>query len=254
MTDFPEFLAGKTGIVVTVFVALLILERLFPVAKWVGGVWRVAKNLGLAGLNAVLSPLIVLPLTQFASVHALDWRGDASPGLPVLLVDLLVLDLWIYWWHRVNHVVPFLWRFHEVHHLDQTLDVTTALRFHFGEVLLSSLVRAAVIVLLDIPFTHVVIFEVAIAVATMFHHSNLRLPSWLEQPLSLVIVTPSIHWIHHHATRRDTDSSYATILSLWDRIFASRSRTRRTPDMPIGVEGQPDKNAVELVSRPFRPR
>ena len=86
----------------------------------------------------------------------------------------------------------------------------------------------------------------------MFHHSNLRLPSWLERLLSLIMVTPSIHWVHHHAIRTDTDSNYSTLLSVWDRLFGSRIPTVRSPDMPIGVEGGRDRTIAALVTRPFR--
>jgi sterol desaturase/sphingolipid hydroxylase (fatty acid hydroxylase superfamily) len=251
MDHLLTIFASKGGLILAALVVFLVLERLFPVAQWVGGLWRVLKNFGLAGFNALLSPLIVLPVTQFASGHAWDWRPDTWTGGWFILFDLLLLDCWIYWWHRVNHVFPVLWRFHEVHHLDETLDASSALRFHFGEVLLSSLVRAAVVILLNIPFTSVVLFEVVVAVSAIFQHSNLRLPTWLERPLSWLIVTPSIHWVHHHAIRRDTDSNYAAILSVWDRIFGSHSTTIRTPDMPIGVEGLRDRAGVELVARPF---
>ncbi len=254
MDQIIAIVTSKGGIILAALAVFLILERLFPVARWVGGVWRVVKNLGLAGVNALLSPLIVLPLTQFAAGHALHWRPEGWSGGWLILADLLLLDCWIYWWHRLNHQLPMLWRFHEVHHLDETLDASSALRFHFGEVVLSSLVRAGVIVVLDIPFTSVVWFELLVALNAIFHHSNLKLPSWLEYPLSRLIVTPSIHWVHHHAVRRDTDSNYAALLSVWDRLFGSSSATARTPAMPIGVEGLRDKPGAALVARPFAPR
>ena len=213
-----------------------------------------AKNLSLAGVNAVLSPLIVVPISAAAASYSLDWRPDWWSGPQGLIIDLVILDYWIYWWHRANHVIPFLWRFHEVHHLDEFLDVTTALRFHAGEVFLSSLVRAAVNYLLDVPLTKVIIFETIVLVGAIFHHSNLKLPSALEHVLSRIIVTPSIHWVHHHAVRKDTDSNYATLLSVWDHLFGSRSATQRWSDMPIGVEKRNDEDLPGLLLRPFRSR
>jgi sterol desaturase/sphingolipid hydroxylase (fatty acid hydroxylase superfamily) len=263
MEGLGELLSSKTGVVVLFFSAVFLLERLFPAVRpqisRIAGqaaspIVRIAKNLGFAGINALISPFIVIPITLWASQWALDWRPEWLRGALGLAVDLLVLDLWIYWWHRANHRIPFLWRFHEVHHLDQFLDVTTAVRFHLGEVLLSALVRAAVIIVLALPVTSVVIFEAALLLATMFHHSNLRLPNALERALSFFIVTPSIHWVHHHALRRDTDSNYATVLSVWDRLFASRSRTQRSPDLEIGVEGESEEAFLPLISRPFRTR
>jgi sterol desaturase/sphingolipid hydroxylase (fatty acid hydroxylase superfamily) len=253
--DYLNWLMPYKGIVVIAALALfLALERIIPVAKVIGGITRVLKNLTLAAVNAVLSWAIVVPVSVVATAHALDWRPEWWSGLAGLGLDILLLDCWIYWWHRANHVVPLLWRFHEVHHLDGFLDASSALRFHFGEVLLSSLARAGVILLLGVPLTSVVIYETLLALATIFHHSNVRLPPAAERILSYVIVTPSIHWVHHHAIRRDTDSNYSTVLSGWDRLFGSRSPTVRTPDMPIGVEGLEDRGLVELLKRPAEPR
>ena len=240
-----DFLANKAMIIFGVLVALFVLEPKFPVVKIPENFSRLARNFSLAGVNAVMSGLIVIPLAQFASQWNLQWRAES------LIVDLLLLDLWIYVWHRLNHVVPFFWRFHEVHHLDETLDTSSALRFHFGEVLLSSIARVFVIMLLGVPVHHVIIFETVLALATLFHHSNIRLPSWIERPLSLLIVTPSIHWVHHHAVRADTDSNYATVLSVWDLLFRSRSNTRRNAQMKIGVEGLADLPVAALFKRPF---
>ena len=251
MESLAFLLTYKGAAVLGALALLLAVERRVPVAKAVGGVTRVAKNLSLAGLNAILSWAVVVPLSALAASHALGWRPEWWGGWPGLLLDLLILDCWIYWWHRANHEWPFLWRFHEVHHLDEFLDASSALRFHFGEVLLSSLVRAGVILLLGVPLLSVVVFETLLALSAMFHHSNIRLPPRLEHALSRVIVTPSIHWVHHHAIRRDTDSNYAALLSVWDRLFRSRSATLRTPDMPIGTEGRRDRPLAGLLARPL---
>jgi sterol desaturase/sphingolipid hydroxylase (fatty acid hydroxylase superfamily) len=240
-----DFLLGKGGLVFGALITLLLLERIFPVVTLRENFARLGRNFSLTTLNVVLSPVLVIPLTQLASAWTLPWRPES------LVVDLLLLDCWIYIWHRMNHVIPFLWRFHEVHHLDETLDASSGLRFHFGEVLLSAMARALVMIVLAIPLRHVVIFEVLLALAALFHHSNIRLPGWLERPLSYLIVTPSIHWVHHHAVRRDTDSNYSTVLSIWDRIFGSRSPTARDPTMKIGVEHQVDVPLVRLILRPF---
>lgn len=251
MEGLAFLLTYKGAVVLGTLALLLVAERLIPMAKVVGGVKRVARNLSLAGLNAVLSWAVVVPLSAFAASHALDWRPEWWSGWQGLLLDLLILDCWIYWWHRANHEWPLLWRFHEVHHLDEFLDASSALRFHFGEVLLSSLVRAGVILLLGVPLLSVVVFETLLALSAMFHHSNLRLPPKLERALSHVIVTPSIHWVHHHAIRRDTDSNYSALLSVWDRLFRSRSATIRTPEMPIGTEGRRERPLPGLIARPF---
>ncbi len=249
--QWPALLSGKGGMVLATLLVFMAAERAFPVARWVGGLTRVLRNLAVAGCNLFIGPLIVIPITLFAASHAPLWRPEIWSGWPGLLVDLLLLDLWIYWWHRANHVVPLLWRFHAVHHLDETLDATSALRFHFGEVALSAIARAVLVLVLAIPVSSVLAFEMLIVFVTMFHHSNLRLPQGVERALSLIIVTPSIHWVHHHAQRADTDSSYATVLSVWDRVFASRSSTVRDAAMPIGVEGMRDRPLLKLLAWPF---
>lgn len=240
-----DFLVGKAGLVLSVLLALFVLERIFPVVRFHDNVPRLARNFFLALVNGALSPLIVIPITMVATRWMVPWRPES------LLIDLLLLDCWTYIWHRMNHVVPVLWRFHEVHHLDEMLDASSGLRFHFGEVVLSALARSVVIVALAVPLAHVVIFETVLALIVLFHHSNIQLPGWLERPLSLVIVTPSIHWVHHHARRSDTDSNYASVLSVWDRIFRSRSPTVRDPSMKIGVEGIGDATLWRILLRPF---
>lgn len=236
---------SKAGIIIGVLVALLILERVFPAVTLRENFARLGRNFSLSFLNAALGPIIVVPITLYASRWQLHWYSH------YLIVDLLLLDCWIYFWHRLNHRIPFLWRFHEVHHLDETLDATSALRFHFGEVALSSIVRAFVIFSLGVPFATVAIFEILLTVAALFHHSNLRLPEWFEKPLSFVIVTPSIHFVHHHALQSDTDSNYATVLSVWDRLFRSRSSTQRSLEMKMGVENLSDVPLLRLIMRPF---
>jgi sterol desaturase/sphingolipid hydroxylase (fatty acid hydroxylase superfamily) len=245
----------KAAIVFGWLALFFVAERLAPAADtergWFGDWPRLVRNGILWLIAAGVSLALVVPVTVFAAAHPVWTRPDWWGGWHGLLLDLLLLDLWIYWWHRANHRIPVLWRFHRVHHLDRFLDVTTAQRFHFGEVALSAAARAAVIVLLAVPLTSVLLFELLIALSTGFHHSNLRLPAALERLLSRLVVTPSIHWVHHHRVRRDTDSNYATVLSVWDRLFGSRSRTRRSADMEIGVEGAEERPAVGLLLDPF---
>jgi len=245
-------------------VFLFVMERLVPRSnphrdEGPFGWRRLGRNAGLWLVNIGLSPLVVVPITVIATSHALGWRDALT--LPnwwtewhSLLIDLVILDLFIYWWHRANHEIRFLWRFHHVHHLDEFLDTTSAVRFHFGEVLFSALARAAFIIALDISLVAALVFETLLLAAALFHHSNVALPRWFERPLSYLIVTPSIHWVHHHAIRRDTDSNYGTLFSFWDRLFRSRSHTQRTDDMPIGIEQRNDEGLPSLFIAPFSNR
>jgi sterol desaturase/sphingolipid hydroxylase (fatty acid hydroxylase superfamily) len=248
----PETLALLKAIAVTTWIAfILVAERLVPAVERRGGWSRIGRNAALFAVNIAASRFAVIPLTALAASMTLDWRPDWMIGGWAILLDLLILDLWIYFWHRANHTLPFLWRFHEIHHLDEFLDASSAVRFHAGEVLLSAGVRAVVIIALDIPLASVLLFETLVLVAAVFQHSNIRLPAGLERALSTVIITPSIHWVHHHAVRRDTDSNYGTMLSVWDRLFGSLSPTPRTPEMAIGVERDHDRGFWRLLTKPF---
>jgi sterol desaturase/sphingolipid hydroxylase (fatty acid hydroxylase superfamily) len=179
-------------------------------------------------------------------------RPEWMNGVTGFAIDFIVLDLFIYCWHRAVHEIQFLWRFHEVHHMDHHLDTTSAIRFHFGEVFFSTLARIPLIMVFAIPFSSIVIFEAIMFLFVLFHHSNLKLPETLEKYIAKIIVTPSLHWVHHHAVRADTDSNYGTVFSFWDKIFKSKSKTLRFDDMPIGVQGLKDKEFLKLLVRPFR--
>ena len=256
MEEIGQRILEFKGLAIAVWFALFfLLERIVPSATtdrgWFGDWPRLLTNGGLFVLNSVLSLLVILPASAWAAGFDIGIRPTWWTGWQGVLLDLVLLDFLIYWWHRANHVVPVLWRFHEVHHLDRFLDTSSAVRFHFGEVLLSAAFRAVVIIAWDIPFETVVLFEVGVLTAAIFHHSNVRLPPKIEQALSWVIITPAIHWVHHHAVRTDTDSNYGTMFSVWDRLFESRSPTARIDDMTIGTEGRRDKSFFGLLLSPF---
>lgn len=249
----PALLLIKLSVLSLWLPLLAAMERARPSAKrpLKSDAPRLTRNLGLWLANTALSPLLTVPITALAASHAFWARPDWALGWPFLLLDLLILDAWIYAWHRANHENPWLWRFHQVHHLDEFLDVSTGLRFHPLEVLLSALARAVLILALAIPLRAVLVYEVLVLASAAFHHSNLRIAPGLEAKLRWVIVTPSHHWVHHHALRRDTDSNYATMLTLWDRLFGSLSLTRRDALMPIGLEGAKDASLARLAILPF---
>jgi len=245
----------KTVAVAVVLLMLCVLERRRSADHWPVQPQqrhlRLLNNVSLWLINVVASVLIVLPVTALAADHALAWRPDWWQGAAGLALDIVLLDLAIFGWHVANHRIAFLWRFHRVHHEDEFLDVTSALRFHAGEVLLSACARAALIVLLGLSLGTVLLFETLVLLAAGFHHSNLKLPSRLEWVLSRFMVTPSIHWVHHHAVRAHTDSNYGTIFSFWDRLFRTRSDFARHKGMRIGVQGGSEQNLGRLLLQPF---
>lgn len=251
----PELIVYKSVVVFLLLLGLFIAESYFPsaiVPNSIKNSLRKVKNVSLWLCNSVISAFVIFPITLYAVGWGFERTGILELNWFVILLDVVILDLWIYWWHRANHRLPFLWRFHQVHHLDQWLDVTSAVRFHFGEVLLSALVRAAVIVCLGMPLISVVVFETLVLLSAGFHHSNLKLPVNIERGISKIIITPSIHWVHHHNIQKDTDSNYGTLFSFWDRMFSSQSESRRDANMVIGVEGQVDKPLGQLLVLPFK--
>ena len=252
----------KTLLVASWLVLLFAAERLLPAAlpdpeaaalDGRFGWRRLSRNLGLWAINGGLSVLIILPVSAWAASVALQWRPDWWSGSLGLALDIVILDFWIYLWHRANHSIPFLWRFHEVHHLDRFLDVTTSVRFHFGEVLLSAALRGALIFALGMPIESIIVFEIIVLAAAAFQHANLRLPHRLEKALSMVVITPSIHWVHHRRRQQETDSNYGVLFSVWDRVMGTLSPTPRTLDMPIGVQEREERGFAGLIVRPSEP-
>jgi sterol desaturase/sphingolipid hydroxylase (fatty acid hydroxylase superfamily) len=160
----------------------------------------------------------------------------------------------MYCWHWLNHRVPFLWRFHHVHHTDLDLDVSTAFRFHFGEMLLSVAARSIQVVVVGASPLAALAYEVVLEASTEFHH-NSRLPLRLERVLSWFIITPRAHGIHHSIVARETNSNYSNFLMLWDRLHRTLRLNVRQDEIIIGVPDYRDARELNLISlllMPFR--
>jgi sterol desaturase/sphingolipid hydroxylase (fatty acid hydroxylase superfamily) len=185
---------------------------------------------------------IPLALAVAAGVTTAEWGLIGWLGIPGLAAGVLgfvLLDYTTYVWHRLNHRVAFLWRFHRVHHTDLDLDVTTAFRFHFGELALSVAVRAAQVAVIGAAPAVVLTYEIVMNAATAFHHSNTRLPLGYERAINLVFVTPRMHGIHHSIIERETNANWSVIFVWWDRFH----RTLRL-DVP--------QNAITIGLPAFR--
>ncbi len=244
--------AIKVACFIGALVAFLCLERLYPYAKRpLIDARHLIRNSVFVLTTVLMSRWWIVPLSLAATQSPVG-RGVALPEPLLLLVHFALLDLALYGWHRLSHEVPFLWRFHQVHHLDTKMDASTALRFHFGELFFSALFRCGVIMLLAIPFSHVLLFEAFTALCIFFHHSNIRLPKKVEKHLNPYFITPALHWMHHHKKQAHTDSNYGISTTAWDRIFGTYTKAARTPDMPLGVEGtHGDTDIFELMLKPF---
>jgi sterol desaturase/sphingolipid hydroxylase (fatty acid hydroxylase superfamily) len=220
---------------------------------------RVGVNLAVTALGFATGVLTVRPLALLAAAWA-EGRGFGLLNLlPVpfwvqLAAGVLLMDFTFYYWHRLNHTRRLLWRFHNVHHVDPDLDVTTSFRFHFGEVLYSTVFRVLQAALLGVlPATYLV-YEVLFNCATMFHHSNLRIPVAWERRLNKVFVTPRMHGLHHSVVARETNSNYSVIFSCWDRLNLSLRLNVPQQEVIIGVPGYlgPRENRfLHLLALPF---
>jgi len=172
--------------------------------------------------------VLLLAAIRWGTVHPvgfLHWVS-LSPWAE-RVAGFVAFDLWMYLWHRANHGVGWLWRFHRVHHSDPAMDVTTALRFHLGEMVLSTLLRLAVIPLLGITLGDLVLYELILQPAIYFHHSNVALPEQWDRVMRGVVVSPNMHRVHHSDIPLETNSNYASIFSFWDRL----GRTYRRRDI-----------------------
>ncbi len=170
------------------------------------------------------------------------------------IIAFLIVDVWTYWWHRINHVVPFLWRFHRMHHSDPEMDVTTASRFHFGEIIFSSLFRIALIPLFGIPIWVFIFYDFFQMISTMFHHSNISLPVEADKFLSLIIVSPNMHKVHHSRIKSETDSNYTSLLSIWDRLFGSFKLKENYKEIKFGLNNFDNDNLQTvkgMIKTPF---
>jgi sterol desaturase/sphingolipid hydroxylase (fatty acid hydroxylase superfamily) len=215
----------------TIFLSVFMLMALW---EWqrpcktltVSKLTRWANNLGLITFNTVLLRLLFPTATagMAAYVNSNGWGLLNTISLPLwlsVLLTIVLMDLAIYFQHRLFHVVPVLWRLHKVHHADMDIDVTTGARFHSIEILLSMLIKFGVIVLLGPMLVAVVLFEVLLNATAMFNHSNIKIPKAIDNILRLLVVTPDMHRVHHSVIETETNSNYGFNLPWWDRIFGS---------------------------------
>lgn len=143
------------------------------------------------------------------------------PKLALMITALLLFDLWIYSWHRLNHIIPFLWSFHQVHHNDIEMDMSTALRFHPGEILMASAFNVIIFIIIGLNIEQIIVYKGIFHINVLIQHSNIAIPKGLDKFLRLGIVTPNMHRVHHSIKREETDSNFSSVLTIWDRIFGT---------------------------------
>lgn len=221
---------------------------------------RMKRNAGLAITGIPVLRFVQIPVFVYLS----RWAKKNQVGLLNLVswpawitypLAFLILDYGSYTWHRMNHRFPFLWRFHNVHHVDLDLDITTAFRFHAGEIFMGIFYRGAFVVLAGPPTLLLLVYEIIFEAANSFHHSNWKLPYLLEKWLSYLIVTPRMHGVHHSIVQRETNSNYAVIFSFWDRLHHTVRLNIPQHEINIGVPSyrNPEEQTVgKLLMLPFQ--
>ncbi len=244
-----------------ILIGMMLWELFSPRRRAQNRKLRWHSNLGIIALNTLM--LMVVPITAagaalFAVFNQLGlFLYLELPLWHSIILSLLLLDLAVYWQHRLLHAIPQFWPIHRMHHTDTEFDVTTALRFHPVEIFISLLIKIAVIILLGVPLLAVIAFEIILNGIAMFNHANIKLPTVVDKVLRLIIVTPDMHRVHHAIHADEYNTNYGFNLSLWDRLFASYNAQPKDGHeaMQIGQSEYRDPSEVrldKLLTQPFR--
>ena len=237
-----------------VFAAMAIWEFIGPRREQtIGRGWRWPSNLGVVAVNTLLVR-ILFPITAVGLALLAEARGFglfnavALPTWVAVVASVVILDFAIYLQHVLFHAVPALWRLHRMHHADLEFDVSTGLRFHPVEILLSMVIKFAVVAALGAPALAVLIFEVLLNATSMFNHGNVRIPLGLDRVLRWLVVTPDMHRVHHSILSRETNSNFGFNLPWWDRLFGTyRAQPAAGHEaMTIGIEQFRDPRELGL--------
>ena len=262
LTAHPEVL--RLVVFIGLFAVLALCEHRWPRrALTVSKPRRWLANLAIVGLDTLAARLL-LPLAPFALAVQFDARGWGLfnlfhlSGALELVSSLLLLDLLIYWQHRLFHRKLLFWRLHRMHHTDLDLDVSSGTRFHPIEIILSLLIKMTAVALLGISPLAILLFEILLNATSMFSHANLRQPLALDRWLRLVVVTPDMHRVHHSVIVRETNSNFGFNLPWWDRIFGSYTAQPQEghDGMQIGLKewrNQEELGLWPLLRIPFVP-
>ena len=238
----------------------LILELLIPYrSSSVSKAKRWINNLALTLFNSIVINLVfsaaIVGTATYAQTHKLGVLNMVqAPVWLKILLTVVFMDFILYVWHFLNHEMPLLWRFHRLHHSDLNMDVSTATRFHIGELAISAIIKISLIFFLGASPVGVLLFESAVVLCAQFHHSSLQVPKWFETVFWVFFVPPSMHRIHHSVIIKERDANYGTIFSLWDRFLGTLLSDVDQTRIRIGVGAyrKPEKlNFHQLLAMPF---
>jgi sterol desaturase/sphingolipid hydroxylase (fatty acid hydroxylase superfamily) len=252
VTDAELWIVRSAGLLAAAACALL-LQRLSPHRR-LRGSWRV--NGGLWLLDAIVTGTVcgicAFGAARWAAAARVGLLNRMDTGLVAIPVTVVLLDLVSYFWHRANHRTALLWRLHRVHHSDPTFTVSTGVRFHPGELLLSLPIRVAAVVLVGASVEAVLAFEIVFTFANLLEHGDIDLPAGLERRLALLGVTPALHRRHHTSTGPARDTNFGTIFSLWDRLFGTYAPSDSAARIETGLAGVADPTFLRALLLPLR--
>jgi len=220
---------------------------------------RWATNISLTILNGIALNLVFGVIILGATAYVTATRTGLLylvdlPSWTRLIVVVAFMDFMLYVWHFLNHEMPMLWRLHRVHHSDLNMDVSTATRFHIGELGISAVIRIGLIFLLGVRLTELVVFETLLVLTAQFQHSVVRVPKWFEQFYWMLFVPPSMHRIHHSVIKRERNTNYGTIFSTWDRALGTLLKKVDQDRIKIGLGAYRDPTRLRLgrlLTMPF---
>jgi sterol desaturase/sphingolipid hydroxylase (fatty acid hydroxylase superfamily) len=253
----------RLGAFAAVFAVMAVWEFLGPRRNQaIGRGVRWPSNLGVVVVDTLLVRLLIpataVSVALVAQSHGWGFFNVVTLPFWIAVVSaVILLDLAIYLQHVLFHAVPALWRLHRMHHADLEFDVTTGLRFHPFEILLSLMIKLAVVAAIGAPAVAVLIFEVLLNATSMFNHGNVRIPPGVDRLLRWILVTPDMHRVHHSIVARETNSNFGFNLPWWDRLLGTyRAQPAAGHDgMTIGIEQfrQPRELRLDrMLLQPFR--
>lgn len=251
------FFEYRTGIIAFWVTALLALSWRFSLRPSQSLEPRlIFRNFALGGITEVAQRFLAAPALALMAVEMmkirLGWIPQEWPLAVRAIIALLILDGILYFWHRLNHIIPFLWRFHRVHHSDPQMNASTAVRFHPGEFLLATGTSALQLWITGFDPATYLLYDFCVTVAVPFHHANLRLPGNWDRRLRLLIITPELHAIHHSIRDEETQSNFGTIFSFWDRLFRTRKTREPAASIVTGVLPLASQRLIDLLDAPAR--
>lgn len=228
-------------------------QPLFSFERWIT---NLIFSFGNGILVRIAFPLTLIEITNHPSIFQFSDLEHAMPFWAQTLIGVLFLDLLIYWQHRLTHKIPILWQLHRMHHSDLEIDSTSAGRFHPLEIVISFILKALVIYTLPIPALAVLIFEILLNFSSIFNHANIVLPGWLEKGLRCILITPSLHRIHHSSLNNEMNSNFGFSIVFWDHLFKSyRGQSQKLQtSMTIGLNSfrKPEEQKIyKLLIQPF---